>query len=579
MSDPILTNLPLCNLVPGAFLNIDSRRGGAPAEALDSLVRSIDAHGLIAPLVVVKREVDYYVIDGNRRLEALRTLHGASNDVPVPCYVREDQDDAVLMEASLVANVERFDLHPVDEYETFAAMWQTGLTVRLIAARFNVDERDVHRSLALGKLHPEIRAAWRAGQITGDVAKAFTVTDDQALQGSVFSRLWETKSLWPRQIKAELVGDPSHDRRLLTFVGRDVYLADGGKLAVDLFGEDEFVLDRDRLLALSGAKLADLVEQTKAQGWAWVTTDDDPEVQDAFRWLRIRPAPAYTDQEVEDLANNPSWERQREIDALARFRALTPEQIAQSGCILRINYDGEVMTDWGFIRPDGQQPTDAPAKAPEQKDESNDALSAKVLATIRHMQTRGLQAAIAADPGAAKRALLATLIAGDKSGSPLVCTIHGVGPSFQVFPEPDSQPKSFEDALIWAFALRPGAVDAELAKAIAGLVNTSTDARDGYRGQGVRGADIRALTGFLSADTQDHLAKAFDPAIYFREAKKVHALDAIREIEGADSAAQWAKRPKGEIADAAARIAEGKPWLPADIRPAQYKLKTGKGAK
>ncbi|MDG6995475.1 MAG: ParB/RepB/Spo0J family partition protein [Nitrososphaerota archaeon] len=83
--------------------------------ALDELALSIMKNGLLSPIVV--RQTDdlfFEVVAGNRRLEACKRL-----DIKmIPCYVAEF-DDKEAYEASLVENVQRKTLNPLEEAKAF----------------------------------------------------------------------------------------------------------------------------------------------------------------------------------------------------------------------------------------------------------------------------------------------------------------------------------------------------------------------------------------------------------------------------------------------------------------------------
>src|ERR1035437_2655716 len=117
-------NVPLDNLVSGDKApggSINSRKTEAPTDGLET---SIAIHGLLIPLLVRSGgNGTYHVVDGNRRLAALRKLKAGT----VLCV--EAPVDGNALELSAVVNVDREGLHPVDRFEVFAALVQAGSTV------------------------------------------------------------------------------------------------------------------------------------------------------------------------------------------------------------------------------------------------------------------------------------------------------------------------------------------------------------------------------------------------------------------------------------------------------------------
>ena len=75
-------NLPLAELKP-AKNNV--RQVKSDSEQMKQLVASIEAQGLLHNLVVMKNGKGYEVVDGNRRLAALRKIHGKTSEVEINC--------------------------------------------------------------------------------------------------------------------------------------------------------------------------------------------------------------------------------------------------------------------------------------------------------------------------------------------------------------------------------------------------------------------------------------------------------------------------------------------------------------
>lgn len=96
--------------------NSDQPRKSMDESGLDQLVRSIERHGLLQPLVVqaVGSSGRYALVAGHRRLAALRRL-GRER---VPALLATGASD----ELALIENLQREDLHPLDEAEALAAL-------------------------------------------------------------------------------------------------------------------------------------------------------------------------------------------------------------------------------------------------------------------------------------------------------------------------------------------------------------------------------------------------------------------------------------------------------------------------
>ena len=76
--------------------------------------------------------------------------------------------DSEAREAAIAVSVTQKPLHPVDEYEAFAALEAGGMTIADIARDFAQSERQVSQRLALGRLSPRVLALWREGTSTAN---------------------------------------------------------------------------------------------------------------------------------------------------------------------------------------------------------------------------------------------------------------------------------------------------------------------------------------------------------------------------------------------------------------------------
>ncbi|EFC90990.1 parB-like partition protein [Dethiosulfovibrio peptidovorans DSM 11002] len=97
--------LPVKELKP----NPDQPRKDFDEEGIRELAASIKVHGILQPLLVTKKDGGYMIVAGERRWRAAR--EAGIKDVPVHLF---DGDDGAILEVSLVENVQREDLSPVE---------------------------------------------------------------------------------------------------------------------------------------------------------------------------------------------------------------------------------------------------------------------------------------------------------------------------------------------------------------------------------------------------------------------------------------------------------------------------------
>lgn len=219
---------------------------------VSQLAATIRAAGLQYPLLVMANPEapgTYEVLDGGRRWRALKSFMSEVEEIPVEIHAGDEHS---ARRATLALSVTPRALHPVAEYEAFAKLLDVGFDVAAIARDFGLAERHVRQRLALGRLAPCVRDAWRKGQISRDSAEAFTVgalEAQEALFNSWAGTIYENRLQRPYEIRASLRGDALDDdseiaRFLLADRARlDAYCAAGGRVEEDLFSDAVGICD------------------------------------------------------------------------------------------------------------------------------------------------------------------------------------------------------------------------------------------------------------------------------------------------------------------------------------------------
>ncbi len=137
------------------------------AEALQELVDSIREHGVLQPLLVRAAGDDYQLIAGERRLRAAREAGLES----VPAIVMEVSDQQAV-EVTLIENLQREDLNPIEEAEGYQALAdQFNLTQEQIAERVGKGRATVANAVRLLTLPEPVRAALAANTLSSGHAK------------------------------------------------------------------------------------------------------------------------------------------------------------------------------------------------------------------------------------------------------------------------------------------------------------------------------------------------------------------------------------------------------------------------
>lgn len=147
--------------------NVDQPRKHFDTEALEGLAQSIKTYGIVQPIIVRRVEDRYSIIAGERRYRAAR-MAGLKT---VPVVVKE-YSDAELMEVSLVENLQREDLNPIEEAQAMQMlMSEHKLTQEALSERLGKSRSAVANSLRLLTLPEGVRALVESGELSSGHAR------------------------------------------------------------------------------------------------------------------------------------------------------------------------------------------------------------------------------------------------------------------------------------------------------------------------------------------------------------------------------------------------------------------------
>ena len=147
-------------------------------EALEELMRSIQASGIIQPLVVRPIGNRFQLIAGERRWRAAQRAGLAK----VPVIARQVSDELAL-EMTLVENIQREDLNAIEAARAFERlMAEFQLTQEAVAERTGKDRATVANSVRLLKLEPTIQDWIEEGKLTAGHGRALLAVADSQLR-------------------------------------------------------------------------------------------------------------------------------------------------------------------------------------------------------------------------------------------------------------------------------------------------------------------------------------------------------------------------------------------------------------
>jgi ParB family transcriptional regulator, chromosome partitioning protein len=147
-------------------------------EALDELARSIQASGIIQPLVVRRVGSRFQLIAGERRWRAAQRA-GLNK---VSAIVRQVPDELAL-EMTLVENIQREDLNAIEQARAFERLMEEfHATQEVVAERTGKDRATVANAIRLLKLEPTIQDWIEEGKLTAGHGRALLAVADSQLR-------------------------------------------------------------------------------------------------------------------------------------------------------------------------------------------------------------------------------------------------------------------------------------------------------------------------------------------------------------------------------------------------------------
>lgn len=232
-------------------------------EKLAELAESIKEQGVIQPIVVRPVEDSYELVAGERRYRAVEKLGWKT----IPSIILELTDNETALELSLIENIQREDLNPIEEASAYnRLLTECSLTQADVAVKVGKDRSSVANSLRLLTLSEEIQKMILNNEISAGHARTLlavpltieretlarkTAKDGlsvRELEKLVYSGKTARRARAPKARSAQIVSiEESLKRKLATRV-TITQKRKGGKITIEYYSNDEF----DRLLEFFG---------------------------------------------------------------------------------------------------------------------------------------------------------------------------------------------------------------------------------------------------------------------------------------------------------------------------------------
>ena len=161
--------------------NPDQPRKQFDPKKLKELAASLKRHGVVQPLLVRRNGLRYTIVAGERRYRAARMA--GLKTVPV---VLTDADADTLMELSLVENIQREDLNPIEEAAAIRLlMQQHDLTQEEVSERIGKSRPAIANALRLLSLTKPVQELVKEGKLSAGHGKMLAGVSDAKLQESL----------------------------------------------------------------------------------------------------------------------------------------------------------------------------------------------------------------------------------------------------------------------------------------------------------------------------------------------------------------------------------------------------------
>lgn len=237
--------------------NREQPRKAFDEDALLELSDSIKQFGILQPLLVQKKDGYYELIAGERRWRAAK-LAGLKE---VPIVIREFTDQEVV-EISLIENIQREDLNPIEEAVAFKRLMEEfHLKQDEIAERVSKSRTAVTNSMRLLKLDKRVQQMLVEEMITTGHARALLSLEDGEQQHAAAMKIFdeklsvrETEKMVKNILQPKLPKMKEHDtaqdaiyehleERMKSIMGTKVAInrksKNKGKIEIEYYSEDE----------------------------------------------------------------------------------------------------------------------------------------------------------------------------------------------------------------------------------------------------------------------------------------------------------------------------------------------------
>lgn len=179
----ILAKIEVINISPNPF----QPRSEFDQKSLDELKKSILQNGLIQPITVRRLENKHYeLISGERRLRACKEIGYKE----IPAYIIEVQTKEAMVALSLIENLQREDLNPIEVAVSYRRLIEEcGLSQEEVAEKVGKERSTITNSIRLLKLPEKIQNGLIKSNISAGHARALLGLSNQKHQLKLYDKI------------------------------------------------------------------------------------------------------------------------------------------------------------------------------------------------------------------------------------------------------------------------------------------------------------------------------------------------------------------------------------------------------
>ncbi len=176
VADARFNNISISSIIPDP----NQPRKFFDQAQMDELTGSVLSKGVLQPILVrPSGKGKFMIVCGERRFKAAQSVNATHQDRnTIPAVIRELSDDEAL-ELQIIENLQRKDVHPMEEAVAFKSLTDHGHDLKEVAARIGKSEFYARQRMKLNSLVKDWQDIFYQNRITNALAMALAMFDDK----------------------------------------------------------------------------------------------------------------------------------------------------------------------------------------------------------------------------------------------------------------------------------------------------------------------------------------------------------------------------------------------------------------